>query len=100
MIKYFRSAFVLCAMIFAGSVSADDAAVDAKYQKTCKVCHEAGLMGAPKSGDAAAWAPRLAKGNDVLLKHIKEGFNSMPPKGLCTDCTDEEYLKMVQKMAK
>lgn len=95
------SSAALLALVFASGVSvADDAAIDAKYQKSCKLCHDGGLMGAPKTGDVAAWAPRLEKGNDVLLKHIKEGFNAMPPKGTCADCTDEEFLKLVEKMSK
>lgn len=95
------SSVALLALVFTSGVTvADDAAIDAKYQKSCKLCHDGGLMGAPKTGDVAAWAPRLEKGNDVLLKHIKEGFNAMPPKGTCADCTDEEFLKLVEKMSK
>ncbi len=99
MLKLGSVAFL--ALVFASGITvADDAAIDAKYQKSCKLCHDGGLMGAPKTGDVAAWAPRLEKGNDVLLKHIKEGFNAMPPKGTCADCTDEEFLKLVEKMSK
>ncbi len=99
MLKLCSSA--LLALVFASGITvADDAAIDAKYQKSCKLCHDGGLMGAPKTGDVAAWAPRLEKGNDVLLKHIKEGFNAMPPKGTCADCTDEEFLKLTEKMSK
>ena len=88
-------------MVFASCVSvADDAAIDAKYDKSCKLCHDGGLMGAPKTGDVAAWAPRLEKGNDVLLKHAIEGFNAMPPKGTCMDCTDEDFKKLIDKMSK
>lgn len=79
---------------------ADEAAIEAKYQKSCKICHDAGLMGAPKAGDVAAWAPRLEKGNEVLLKHVIEGFNAMPPKGACMDCTDEEFQQLIEKMVK
>lgn len=79
---------------------ADDAAIDAKYEKSCKLCHDSGLMGAPKTGDAAAWAPRLEKGNDVLLKHAIEGFNAMPPKGTCMDCSDEDLKQLIEKMTK
>jgi cytochrome c5 len=89
------------ALVFASSMTiADDAAIDAKYEKSCKLCHSAGLMGAPKTGDVAAWAPRLEKGNDVLLKHMKEGFNAMPPKGTCMDFTDDDFLKLLEKMSK
>lgn len=91
----------LVAFVFAsGITSADDAAINAKYEKSCKLCHDSGLMGAPKIGDLEAWAPRLAKGNDVLMKHMKEGFNAMPPKGTCMDCTDEEFQKLLEKMSK
>ena len=91
----------LVALVFASSMTiADDAAIDAKYEKSCKLCHSAGLMGAPKTGDVAAWAPRLEKGTEVLMKHIKEGFNAMPPKGTCMDCTDEDFQKLLEKMSK
>lgn len=91
----------LVALVFAsGITSADDAAINAKYEKSCKLCHDSGLMGAPKIGDREAWAPRLAKGNDVLMKHMKEGFNAMPPKGTCMDCTDDDFQKLLEKMSK
>lgn len=99
MMKYTSAA--LLALVFASCTSvADDAAINAKYEKSCKLCHDGGLMGAPKTGDVAAWAPRLAKGNDVLLKNVITGINAMPPKGTCMDCTDEEFQKLIEKMAK
>ena len=68
----------------------DGAAV---YASTCKVCHEAGLAGAPKSGDRAAWAPRIAQGTDTMYKHALEGFQGkagyMPPKGGRADLSDQ-----------
>ncbi len=96
----FKSIALLVAVFASFSAIADDAAIDAKYDKSCKMCHDTGLMGAPKTGDAAAWAPRLEKGNDVLLKHAIEGFNAMPPKGTCMDCTDEDLQKLIEKMSK
>ncbi|MCW5621448.1 MAG: cytochrome c oxidase subunit II [Burkholderiales bacterium] len=51
------------------------------YAQSCGMCHETGLAGAPKIGDKAAWAPRSAKGLDVLYGHAIGGFNMMPPKG-------------------
>ncbi len=48
------------------------------YESNCKVCHEAGLLDAPKYGDKAAWTPRLAKGIDTLHMHSAQGFNKMP----------------------
>lgn len=99
MIKLASTA-LLALMMVSGVSVADDAAINAKYDKSCKLCHDGGLMGAPKTGDVEAWAPRLEKGNEVLLKHVKEGFNAMPPKGVCMDCTDEEFQQLIDKMAK
>ena len=78
---------------------ADDA-LDAKFQKSCNMCHTTGLLNAPKVGDKAAWAPRLAKGKVELLKNAKNGFNQMPPRGTCADCTDEDLSKLIDKMSK
>jgi cytochrome c5 len=54
---------------------------EAVYKLACSACHTAGLAGAPKTGDAAAWKPRLAQGYDTLVKHAVEGFKTMPAKG-------------------
>lgn len=60
------------------------------YDQFCATCHAAGIAGAPILGDAAAWEPRLAKGMDTLWEHTLNGFNAMPPKGTCMNCSDEE----------
>jgi cytochrome c5 len=57
------------------------AAVPALYTQSCQVCHAAGVAGAPKLGDKAAWAPRLALGIDGLTASVIKGKNAMPPKG-------------------
>lgn len=54
---------------------------EAVYKLACGACHTAGVAGAPKSGDEAAWKPRLAQGFDTLVKHAVEGFKTMPAKG-------------------
>lgn len=55
------------------------------YSTTCTACHGAGIAGAPKFGDKAAWAPRIAQGQNVLYDHAIKGFQGkagvMPPKG-------------------
>ena len=48
------------------------------YNAQCSVCHAAGLLNAPKFGDKEAWAPRIAKGKDMLHMHSAKGFNQMP----------------------
>ncbi|MDO5626451.1 MAG: c-type cytochrome, partial [Pseudomonadota bacterium] len=51
------------------------------YKAQCTACHATGVSGAPKSGDAGDWAPRIPKGYDTLLTHVIKGFNAMPPQG-------------------
>jgi cytochrome c5 len=68
------------------------------YKAVCGACHEAGVAGAPKTGDKAAWAPRIGVGLDVLTKTAKAGKGAMPPKG-GSDATDEELARAVVFMA-
>ncbi|THG74856.1 cytochrome c5 family protein [Pseudomonas sp. A-1] len=79
-----------------GARSADD--VVAKY---CGACHSAGVLGAPKIGDAADWKARASErgGIDALLKSAIAGRNAMPPKGTCADCSDDELLGAIHKMS-
>jgi len=53
----------------------------ALYESTCVACHGAGVAGAPKFGDKAAWAPRIAQGLPTLYNSALHGKNAMPPKG-------------------
>ena len=71
----------------------------AKYAVTCGACHAIGVLGAPKTGDAGQWEPRLAKGMDALVASVKKGLNAMPPGGLCNSCSDEEYKELITYMA-
>lgn len=68
------------------------------YNSACMACHASGVAGAPKLGDAAAWMPRHAKGMDTLLGHVVNGFNAMPPKGTCADCSDDELRNAIVYM--
>jgi cytochrome c5 len=73
----------------------------ATFNKTCALCHAAGVAGAPKPGDKADWGPRIAQGMDVLNKHALEGFTGskgqMPPRGGST-ATDDEVKAAVKYM--
>jgi len=68
-------------------------AVPALYTQICQTCHAAGVAGAPKLGDKAAWAPRLAQGIDGLTASAIKGKNAMPPKGGST--ASEAEIKAV-----
>jgi len=76
---------------------------EAVYGQVCKTCHDAGLAGAPKAGDKAAWAARLAQGQATVVKHAIAGFQGkagvMPPKGGNADLTDAEVERAVVRMA-
>jgi len=72
------------------------------YNAVCASCHGAGIAGAPKTGDAAAWSARVAAGRDTLNSNALNGFQGaagfMPPKGGRTDLSDAEIIDTVQYM--
>ena len=68
------------------------------YNATCTVCHSAGVAGAPKVGDKAAWEPRLAQGLDALVSSSMKGKGAMPPKGGNTSLSDAEVKSAVEYM--
>jgi cytochrome c5 len=69
------------------------------YDQACVACHGAGIAGAPKFGDPAAWAPRIAQGMDTLHTHALQGYQGkagyMPPKGGRTDLSDQSVINAV-----
>ena len=66
------------------------------YNTICKACHDAGVAGAPKTGDKAAWAPRLATGQAALLKSVINGKNAMPPRAGDPSLSDNELKAAVE----
>lgn len=104
--------FVLVAS-FATAISADNSQqqvqlaqltdgfdAEATYMMSCFACHSTGAAGAPKvgPGNAEAWAPRMEKGMDAVVTNAINGLNTMPPKGLCFTCTDEDIAALVAYM--
>lgn len=69
------------------------------YKAACGACHDSGAANAPKLGDKAAWAPRIALGLNGLLKSAIAGKNAMPPKGGVADATDAELSRAIVLMA-
>lgn len=67
------------------AVAGNSEAGKALFNTACTACHTAGIAGAPKVGDKAAWAPRIAQGANTLYEHAIKGFQGkagmMPPKG-------------------
>ncbi len=73
-------------------------AAPALYTATCSVCHAAGIAGAPKFGDKAAWAPHVAKGEPTLIQNAIKGIGAMPPKGGAMNATEAEIKGVVDYM--
>ncbi len=71
---------------------------EAKYMLSCFACHSTGAAGAPVVGNAEEWGPRLEKGMDAVVANAINGVNTMPPKGLCFDCTDDDLKALVEYM--
>lgn len=67
------------------------------YKMACAACHVAGVAGAPKFGDKAAWAPRVGAGVDALTASVIKGKGAMPPKG-GSAASDAEIKASVQYM--
>lgn len=72
------------------------------YDTTCMACHAAGVAGAPKFGDKAAWGPRIAQGMDTLHTHAIKGYQGkagmMPPKGGNMSLPDADVMAGVDYM--
>ena len=69
------------------------------YERACFLCHARAGTGAPLVGDAAAWAPRLAKGSDALVAQVRQGLGGMPARGLCPDCSDADFAALIAFMS-
>lgn len=80
------------------AVVATAAATPALYTQNCSVCHSAGIAGAPKTGDKAAWAPRLALGVDGLTASAIKGKGAMPAKGGAVAASDADIKAVVTYM--
>lgn len=72
------------------------------FEQVCSTCHGAGIAGAPKAGDKAAWGPRIAEGKATLYDHALKGFQGksgvMPAKGGRTDLSDDLVKQAVDHM--
>ena len=68
------------------------------YDKVCTACHAAGVAGAPKLGDKAAWAPRVKTGLPTLMQSVLKGKGAMPPKGGNPSLSDAEIRAAVDFM--
>ncbi len=82
----------------ATSTTHDIAAGAAAYKTACFACHDTGVAGAPKLGDAVAWGPRIATGFDALMHTALNGKGAMPAKGGAAHLTDAQIANVVAFM--
>ncbi len=71
------------------------------YNRACALCHDSGVMNAPKVCNIVEWQPRMAQGMDSLVKHVINGINNMPAKGgleslTLAQCSDAVAYMMSQ----
>ena len=78
-----------------GGATAESSGPEATYRRYCYSCHAVGAAGAPRVGDIDAWRPRIAQGWNTLLAHTIDGVRTMPPKGLCRQCSDEDLAAVL-----
>lgn len=75
---------------------------EATYGKICFSCHDAGIAGAPKIGDKAAWASRLEKGTEMVVSNAINGFQGeagiMPARGGLPNLSDDDVRAAVMFM--
>lgn len=90
-------AFIASSSLLAADAGEFDAA--AAYQASCNSCHGTGAAHAPIVGEVIEWEIRAEKGMDVLVESAIKGLNgSMPPRGLCADCSDAQLKAIVEYM--
>lgn len=82
----------------AASATVAAGAGEALYKQACAACHVAGVAGAPKFADKAAWAPRLAAGVNGLTASVLKGKGAMPPKGGAAAASDADIRAAVEYM--
>jgi cytochrome c5 len=99
-----RKSIIAAAVGAVFMISGQAAMADGKstYDTACFACHKTGAAGSPKFGEKAAWAPRIAKGLDLLKQHAIEGFKGevgfMPAKGGRPDLSDADVHAAVEYM--
>lgn len=86
------------AVVAAAPAAATSDVGEKVYKQACAACHVAGVAGAPKFADKAAWAPRIATGMDALVAAVVAGKGIMPAKGGAAGASDADLRAATQYM--
>lgn len=76
-----------------------DAQLSERYERSCMSCHAVQGSGAPLTGYAPQWKAPAGKGIERLVEHAYEGFNAMPARGLCNDCSKDDLRALIRFMS-
>ena len=83
-----------------GAAAGGEFDVTATFDQNCAMCHNTGMAGAPRGDDTAHWEARLADaGFDTMVTNAINGVNAMPPRGMCTTCSDENIAELVRYLS-
>jgi cytochrome c5 len=91
----------MASLLVAGSSQLSAGETEDLYKSKCATCHTAGVAGAPIFGNKEQWAPRIAKGMEVLMDTALNGSKTNPammPKGGFADLTDGQIKALVEHM--
>lgn len=92
------STLVVSIAMTTGAGAADIAAI---YTESCAACHDSGALNAIKKGDSAKWQQLIQqKGMPALISSVKNGMIQMPAGGLCENCSNDDYRKLIEYMSK
>lgn len=81
--------------------SAYAADIATTYDNSCAACHDSGALNAIKKGDSAKWQQLIKqKGMPTLIHSVKSGMTQMPAGGLCSNCNEDDYRKLIEYMSK
>jgi len=88
---------------FLQDMKTDPHATQKIYQHFCANCHAVHPLiplGAPRVGVLKDWQQRQKKGVAVMLEHTLNGYNLMPARGGCFECSDEQIKMIIDYMLK
>ncbi|MGP4973626.1 c-type cytochrome [Psychrobacter alimentarius] len=91
------------ALLLGGAMmtSASAANIATTYDNSCAACHDSGALNAIKKGDSAKWQQLMKqKSMPALINSVKNGMTQMPAGGLCNNCSDDDYRKLIEYMSK
>ncbi|MBP2279355.1 cytochrome c5 [Psychrobacter sp. PL15] len=91
----------IAALVISAATISSVAAADIPtiYNDACAACHDSGALGALKKGDARWQQLIQQKGMPALVQSVKGGMIQMPAGGLCDNCSDEDYRKLINYMS-